>query len=381
MATPFARAFSSELLVLAQWRSITLFELGLALLCLGVVGIVRLPNSAPEKAIQPIDIVTFVLFATGAGLLCAVLGLGRLDWWTDSPWLGWALAGSLPLIAAALFIERGRATPLLDLQFLTTPVYLRFAAILVLGRIVFSEQGTVAIAMLGTLGVNNDESVTFGLVLTAAALAGAVSSAFLFKPNRAGWMVVAALLMVALSAVLDSHATNLTRPRQLYLTQAMFSFGSTFFVGPALMFGIGPVLANGGRPLVSFVLLFAFTQNVGSLLGASLLGTLQVIFEKANSAIIAERITEYDPQVATRLNTSAQSLATTIGDPAYRQAEAIVTLQGQVTTEANVLAYNQVFTVVAVLAAMTAIALLSVLLWTARQAQVAKRRTEQGASA
>jgi len=38
-------------------------------------------------------------------LLCAVLSLGRLDWWFEAPWIGWALALSLVLIVSPLSLS------------------------------------------------------------------------------------------------------------------------------------------------------------------------------------------------------------------------------------------------------------------------------------
>src|SRR3984957_13847794 len=152
-----ARLFSPELLAIDQWRSLYLFEFGLALLCLGSVALLRLPASQRAKAFERLDFVTYPLFAGGAALLCAVLGLGRTDWWTDRPWLGWALAGSIVMLAAALYVEWRRANPLLDLRWLRGPDIARLAIVVFMSKIVLSEQSVSAIGLLNTLGVTNDE--------------------------------------------------------------------------------------------------------------------------------------------------------------------------------------------------------------------------------
>jgi hypothetical protein len=38
----------------------------------------------------------------GMALICAVLSLGRLDWWFEAPWIGWSLALAVVLIVAPL---------------------------------------------------------------------------------------------------------------------------------------------------------------------------------------------------------------------------------------------------------------------------------------
>jgi hypothetical protein len=81
--------------------------------------------------------------------------------------------------------------------------------------------------------------------------------------------------MIALGAGLDSQASNLTRPEQLYLSQALIGFGTTLFIGPALAFGILRVL-RGPEMFITTIVLFSVTQNVGGLAGSALLGSLQI---------------------------------------------------------------------------------------------------------
>lgn len=93
---------------------------------------------------------TFALYAAGVGLVAAVLGLGRIVWWTQ-PWIGQALALAIPLLAAAIFIEHHRANPLLNTRWLASADILRFAVVVVMARIVLSEQTTSAVGLLNLL--------------------------------------------------------------------------------------------------------------------------------------------------------------------------------------------------------------------------------------
>ncbi|MCH0622821.1 MFS transporter, partial [Klebsiella pneumoniae] len=80
------------LLQLDEWRGLYFFELGLALISLACVMALKLPPGDRRKVFEKKDFITFFLLAPGMALLCAVLSLGRLDWWFEAPWIGWALA-------------------------------------------------------------------------------------------------------------------------------------------------------------------------------------------------------------------------------------------------------------------------------------------------
>lgn len=351
--TFLARLVSPDLLAIDQWRSLYLFEFGLALICLGSVALLRLPASQRAKAFEPLDFVTYPLFAVGAALLCAVLGMGRTFWWMDRPWLGWALAGSIVMLAAAFYVESRRTNPLLELRWLAGPDIIRLAVVVFISKIVLSEQTVNAIGLLSTLGVTNDELHLFSLILTLASIAGVVSATLLFKPGRLTEIGALAIGLVAVGAFLDSHSTNLTRPEQLFASQALIAFATTFFIGPALLFGMTFVLQRRGRPLVSFLVLFVILQTVGSLAGSALLGTFQEVREKAASAELSRLAPPDNPIVAARLQAGAGAVGHVVGDPAYRAAEGVQLLQLQSSREANILAYNQTFTLVAWLATAT----------------------------
>ena len=125
LATPLARALAPALLEWGDWRMTYFFELGLALLTLAAVLLLPLPPSEREKAFERTDFITVALLFPGIALLCAVLGLGRILWWTEEPWLGWALIGAIVLIAAGITIEHRRARPLLTTRWLSPVATMR----------------------------------------------------------------------------------------------------------------------------------------------------------------------------------------------------------------------------------------------------------------
>jgi hypothetical protein len=145
------------------------------------------------------------------------------------------------------------------------------------------------------------------------------------------------------------------------VTQGLIAFAGAFFLGPALLFGMTRALAAGSGHIISFIALFGIINSIGGLGGAALLSTYQVVREKANSAALVQTIDPTDPIVTQRIQAGAAGVGRVIGDPTLRTAEGAALLSQATTREANVLAYNDVFRLVAVLSALTFLYLLFLL--------------------
>ncbi|MCU6455340.1 MFS transporter [Sphingomonas sp. A2-49] len=366
-ATPLARLFSPDLLAMSQWRTLYLFELGLALLSLAAVAFLRLPPTTRAKAFETLDFVTFVLFAGSMALFAAVLGEGRIVWWTNAAWIGWALIAAIPMLGAALYIEHHRVNPLLNTRWLGSADIVRFTIVTIMARIVLSEQTYAAVGLLTVLGQNNDQLVAFFSIIFAASVAGVVMSAVTLDVTRLAHPIMLAIGLVAIAAFVDSHATSLTRAPQMYATQALIAFAATYFLGPALLFGMTRALQQGSGHIISFIALFGMINSIGGLAGTALLGSYQTIREKANSAALVQGIDPTDPIVAQRLQAGGAAVARVVGDPALRTAEGGAILSQTTTREANVLAYDDVFRLIAVLAALTFCYLLFLMIRRARR--------------
>ena len=383
LAIPAVRLFSNPLLELSEWRGFHVFELGLALLSLAAVFVLRLPPSERRKVFQPLDFLTFALFAPGVALLAAALGLGRIVWWTEAAWIGWALVGAIVLLTLALLIEVNRETPLINLRWITGPDVIRLALVIVLVRVVLSEQTAGAVGLMTQLGLGPDQLHGLFWVILGATAAGTLTSAFTLNQQRLVPPIAFALGLIAVGAFMDAHATILTRPAQLYVSQALLAFAAAFFIAPAAMLGVVQVLQKGPQNLVSFLVVFGVGQNVGGLLGSALVGTLETWREKFHSNQLGEAMTLGDPAVVQRLQQLSGAYGRIIDDPALRAQQGQALLQQQVTQQAHVLAYNDVFLLIALVAAvgclwMTAVHLRPLL---AARRLVATAKPEQAATA
>lgn len=163
-------------------------------------------------------------------------------------------------------------------------------------------------------------------------------------------MIQIACLLIAIAAIMDSGATNLTRPANLYVSQALVGFASLMFIGPAFAIGLSRTLLQGPQYFISWLVVFLASQNFGGLVGSALFGTIQTIREKFHSHALVENILLTNPLDAGRLAGSAQQVSGIVADPALRTAQGVALLGQKATREANVLAYNDVFLVIAVLA-------------------------------
>jgi len=350
LAIPLARVISPPLLDWGDWRMAYLVELGLALATLAALLAVPLPPSERAKAFEPKDALSIALLFPGIALLCAVFGLGKIVWWTDAPWIGWALVGAIVFLAAGFAVESRRTNPLIQTGFLSTYAIARLGFAAAAVRILTSEQTFGSIGLLSALGMGPDQFRTLYVIILLASIAGLVTSILTFKPDQPARAIRIACALIAIGAFMDAGSTNLARPANLYVSQALIGFGALMFVGPVFLTGIARMMLAGPQNFVSWIILYSATQNLGGLIGSAMFGTLQTWREKFHSNDIVGQIVLTNPVDVQRLQILNAGLFPTITDPAQRNAEAAALLAQQASREANVLAFNDVFFVIGCIA-------------------------------
>jgi MFS family permease len=357
LAAPLTRFISPALIDLGGVRALLHFELALAMLSFAAIYLLPLAPPPRAKVIEKLDIVSYLFIAVGFGSGAVVLVLGRQYWWLEAPWIGTLLVVMVGALTIAAVIELNRERPLIDLRWLFSREMLHFAAVLVLFRLMLAEQTAVAGNFFQITGLQNDQLAgLYGMVALATAAGGLLCAAIL-KPGREPGIHMVALLLIGVGAFLDSRATNLTRPEQMYVSQAMIAAGGSLFLPPAIASGFTLALRKGPQYILSFIVVFLVTQSLGGLAGSALFGSFITLREKFHSNILAEAMTLADPLVAGRVAQLSAAYGRTIIDPAVLKAEGVALLGQQVTREANVLAHNDAFLVIALLAVGAAAAL------------------------
>jgi hypothetical protein len=120
-----------------------------------------------------------------------------------------------------------------------------------------------------------------------------------------------------------------------------------------MLAGLTRAMKRGPAYIVTFIAVFSGGQSLGGLLGSSVLGSFVVVREKFHSNQLTQGLSLADPQVATRIRQLAGTYAHTLTDAALRGAEGAALLAQQATREAYVLAYADLFRLIAVIALAT----------------------------
>lgn len=357
VAFPLTRAVSPALLVDGDMTRVFQFQFALSLLGFGLVHLLRLPPGLRKPTFEKLDIPSLALFIVGVAALCAFLIQGRIQWW-DTPWLGYALVVAIIGLGGCFLIEANRNSPMLDLTWLSSRSILALALIGATVRVLVAEQGFGATGMFAALGYGNEQLVGYFWVLAGATFGGMVLSVARLDPKDLTRPVLFAILVIGVAAFADTRTGSLTRPQDLYFTQAAIAFGAVFAMGPIMMEGMLRALAAGQAYVVSFIAVFSLSQSVGGLAGISLLSAFHTVRLKTHLIDAGSTLTLANQQLGQALDNAARRVAPVQPDPVLQQQAAASSISQEVGREAAVLAFNDVFYLIGMLSAVTFVAVL-----------------------
>ena len=354
LGAPLSRLLSEDMLKIGLWQGMHLLELALAMMSVAAIHAVRLNTEPAKNMFSRGDILSFSFYAAALALFCIVLTQGKIYWWTDSAWLGACLAIGIACFGIYIFVELHRKSPMLDLRWLGSPFMIRFIVAVFLFRIALSETSVGAVGLLSALGLNNDQMHSLFRWVTAGTLAGFLIALILLRltrnlrlPARIG------LVLIIVAALTDAQSTALSRPADFYFSQTLLALAGSMFLASALLLGITNVIEGGRKNMVSFIAVFNGAQVLGSLLGSALLSTFFADRVALHYSNLSASITLTDPQVVKRLAQLGAGLAQYLPDALQRSSQAVALLSQQVRREAMVMAYNDLFELVAMVAMLT----------------------------
>ena len=356
IAFALTRALSPALLVDGDMARVFQFQFALSLLGLAFVYLLRLPPGVRKLTFEKLDIPSMALFVLGVASLCAFLILGRIVWW-DAPWLGYAVALAVIGLGGCLLLEANRKSPMLDLSWLSSRAILSIAAIGATVRILVAEQGFGASGMFTALGYGNEQLTGYFWVLTGATVAGMVLSVIRLDPKDLTRPVLFAVLVIGVAGFADTRTGVMSRPQDLYLSQAAIAFAAVFAMGPVLMEGMLRALAAGQNYIISFIAIFSLSQSVGGLAGIALLSAFHTVRLKTHLIDAGTTLAMSNAQLSQAFSNAAQRTAPLQQDPALVQQATSASISAQIGREAAVLAFNDVFFLIGTLAAITFVAL------------------------
>ncbi len=358
MGPALTQLVSPYLLEVGLWHGLTALEAALAMVAFGLIYLLPLGKPQYAMKVHPNDITSYIFIAIGMGSIAVALVFGPIYWWTSTPWIGWLLALGIVSSAIAVVIELNRKVPLLDIRWIMSPAVLQFAAVLLVFRIVLSEQTSGAAGLFRSLGLMNEQMQVLNLIIIATTIAGGVICAFALKPGRERLFHIVALILLIIGALMDSNSTSQTVPSDMYISQTLIALASALFLPPALLSGMMSALEKGYDYILSFVIVFLTTQKVGGILGGSLFSTFIAIRQRLHLERIDEQLSTTDPLVQERLAQYAGAYGSSTTDAGASAAQGAAVLQGQAQTEASVMAYNDAFLTIAVISGVALAALL-----------------------
>ncbi|NKJ38444.1 MFS family permease [Rhizobium sp. SG570] len=350
LGAPLTRLVSPTLIDFGGWRGLYTLEMSLALLVLPIIFLLPLTAPPRVKVIVRTDVVSYLFIAIGYGCVAVALSVGRPYWWFEAPWLGVMLVVAVASLFIAAMIELGREHPLVDFRWLLSWRNIHIFGILLIFRLLTGEQSAIVMLWYQNIGLLFDQLQMLYLIILVFTVVGGFVCAALLNRGYSRSIQVVALVILATGAFIDSQTTSLTRPEQMYLSQALVAMGSAMFVPPTLADFFNSAFAKGPAYVVTFFVVFMFTQVIGALVATASYGTFITIREKFHSSILAEQITLTNPIVANRLSTLAAPYAKVVGDPTLMNSEGLTLLSAQVTREANTLAFGDAFFVAGAIA-------------------------------
>lgn len=357
---PLSRIVSESLLQADSWRGLLMLDVALAFASLAGITAVKLTPPPLQKVLNRGDVVSFVLYGAALAMLCIFFSQGRVNWWTDTAWLGLCLAGGVACLGLYVAVELQRKNPLLDLRWIFRIPLLRLLFTMLLFRIVLSEQPVGAVTMMNSLGFNNDQMQVMFMWVTFGTAVGFGLSLFALPTMSLRAPALVALVLIFIAALMDSSSTSLTRPDDLYLSQTLLAAGTSMFLMSSLLVGFVPVIQDGLKNVVSFFAVFSATQMMGSLIGSAWFSTYLADQQRLHFANLVQSFLLQDPIVVARLQQGSATFGGVITDAVERNTQSLAILAQQASREAFVLAYNDLFHLIAILAAITFVWLSSV---------------------
>ncbi len=339
-----------------SWHWCFLINAPVGLLALGLIHVLvketdkeRRDRAELRRKGLRFDLVGFLLVASFLGALEVTLDQGQREDWFDSTFI--RVFAAISVLSLALFIpwEMTRRQPLIDLKMLFSRQF---------GACFLVMLATGAILISTTQFVPQLLQEYFGYTATWAGLAlspgGVVTMAMMFVVGRLSgvvspkWLIAAGATIIALSMW---HLTNL---------YAGLDFG--FFAWSRVYIGIGlplifiPITNASYQGLPKdrtdqASALINMARNIGGSMGVSLSQTVLAQRQQFHQSRLVENVVPSDPQYVETLRQVTDYFVAAGSSMAQAKGQAIAWIGQQVATQSALLAYVDVFAVLALLSA------------------------------
>jgi DHA2 family multidrug resistance protein len=331
-----------------SWHLIFLINLPIGILeIFAILALVREDRSgvAPAK----VDAVGIALMAGWLGTMQYVLEEGNGEGWFESPLIiGFTLL-SASLCVAFIRHELVTPYPVVQLRFFADRQYASATAVnMGLGMSMFA--GLYLFSLFSGVILGFTATQTGNLILYAASLQ------FILMPligkfgGRFDARKLAAfgVAMQFVSLYMQSQLTGQEGTWLMLLPQLVRVMGMPFIFIPMSTLALDRIAANDIGDATG---LFSLTRELGGSIGTALLATTITRQTLIHKSQLAENVTAFSQVAVARLGGMTQLMTAKLGGDPDRGAEAaLASLNGQVTRQALILAFNDAFALAACIA-------------------------------
>ena len=308
------------------------------------------PSYLRPKKDSKIDYIGIATLTVALGLMQLVCDRGQRADWFSSPWVVYATVGSIVAFVLFAWRELTFPDPVVDVRILFNPM---FAAVVVLVVVFsFAVYGANILNPIFLQEYLGYTAMTAGLTLSPRALSSFMALILVGQLSRAGVntrpLIGVAFIAMGVSTWLMSHWTLQVNPWQV--------------VGPVMLNGVGGGLLGPQLSAISMSTvprermgyassLFNMMRNTGAAVGISLLTAMLVAKEQVHQARLVEHFSIFD---AWRMSEAAPRLP---GSPAFHflsnmdgNRHGLAMIYGMVQSQAAILAFNDIYRMLSVLA-------------------------------
>ena len=191
----------------------------------------------------------------------------------------------------------------------------------------------------------NDQLWKLYVVMMVSMIAAGLSCAAVMTPERVP--AIHAVAPLSHHRFLYGQPSDLfTRPPEMYVSQALIAAATALFLPPAMSIGLTAALKRGPNYILSFIIVFLSTQSLGGLLARLFSArSLRSARSFTQTYWLKDRsLRSHGDRARSKM---ADAYGGMIADKALLKAEGIALLSQQITRQANILAYNDAFLLVA----------------------------------
>jgi MFS transporter, DHA2 family, multidrug resistance protein len=292
------------------------------------------------------DWLGIVGLAAGLSSLTVVLEEGQRERWFDSRMIVWlsivAAIGVIIMATGQLVAKK----PIVRLQLFRNKSYASVIFIVfTVGAGLYCVSYLVPQFLSNIAGYNAAQS---GDIMLLSALPSFLLMPIL--PRLLGRvdprpMVIAGLLLFAVSCMLDTSLTAQSVGHDFYASQLLRGVGQMFAIMPLNQASMAVVSQSEAGDAAG---LYNMARNLGGSVGLALLGTFIDRRDSYHDAVIRESVTANSTIGQDHMTASASSFLAQHGDTAFAHMQALGQLAGQIYQQAAVITYSETFYVLAV---------------------------------